>query len=303
MVGNQRYDVAIEMTLPRTVENMDAGNFMLEVTLLGPGDRQAAAGGVLDAVRDGMLPIAQADGADVLARSRRPGILPYRTWMVELAYKLTELHWYLLGLRQEAERLRVDVFEGIAFGKGRRQVPASLRVEVQSTHRMQFYGAKALFRARFSGLRWLMYNYRMLSAAVFVGAFWVTELVFAGLAWAVLVVVLNPAQKAKAVEMHEVAERVKEESPEEEKPVLSETERIFPTVGGQMPLRYQSPEVKLEEAPPALQAVPPVGLEADDEDEDADFFADSGLGTSMESSAGRPGSMRKRRGRLSMREG
>ena len=301
VVSNQRYDVAIEMLLPRTPENVEAGNFMVDVSLRAP-EAKGAAGGILEAVKDGVLP-ASADAAGVLARSRRPGILHYRTRLVDLIYKATELHWYLLGVRQEAEKVRIAVFEEISFDKGWKNVPASLHVEVQSATRMQFYGAKALFRARFRGLRWLMYNHRLLSATLFVGAFWVTELLFAGLAWIVIVMVMNDPAKVKAGEVHEVAERIKEESADEEKPLLSDTERTFPTLSGQQPLHYRPPEIKQEEEPSALQGLPRAELEADDEDEDADTFIDSGIGTSMESGPGRSGSMRQRRGRPSSRQG
>jgi len=106
--------------------------------------------------------------------------------------------------------------------------------------------------------------------------------------------------------------RIKEEatSEDEERGFLSDTERTFPTLSNQQPLRFRSPEIKEEKKEEdagdgvRLQDVPPLtNLEADDEDEDGDYFLDSGIGTSMESGSGsRPGSMRKRRGRGSFRE-
>jgi len=98
----------------------------------------------------------------------------------------------------------------------------------------------------------------------------------------------------------------------EEKP-FSDTERIFPSPGSrEHPLRYTAPFPKQEEAEIKLEPdeplVPPE-VEADDEDEDADFVIeevagrrtyDSGLGTSLESGAagGRRDGVRRRSGRF-----
>ncbi|KAK5125663.1 hypothetical protein LTR85_011937 [Meristemomyces frigidus] len=300
IVSVQRYDVAIELTLPRTPENTDAGNFMLEVNMYAPEEKGA---GIMDTVQAGIAPGTAA--AKVLATSRRPAMLPYRSQIVELAYKVSELHWYLLNWRSEEDKLYVEMFESVEFPKGWRNVPSSLKLEIQSSHRMQIYSAKAVFRARFRGLRWLMYNHRVISAVVFIGGFWTTEMIFAGLAWAALTLfVVPPSQEVKAEEVHEVAERIKEE-PEDEKARLSDTERTFPTLSGQQALRYSSPKIKHEDDETGV-LVPGVGTpqaaEADDEDEDADFFLDSGLGTSMESSANRRESMRRRRGRTSLKD-
>ncbi|KAK5169621.1 uncharacterized protein LTR77_005598 [Saxophila tyrrhenica] len=292
LVSLQKYDVAVELEMPRTPENRDAGNFMLEATMY-------AAGTIVDPVKDSIVPGA-AEEDNRLARSRRPAILPYRSIAVEYLYRLTELHWYILGFRSEADKMRITMWEDVEFPRGWRNVPSSMRLDIQSTHRMQIYSAKALFKARFTGLRWLMYNHRIISAAVFITGFWTTEMVFAGLVWAALSFYLRapPQPSGAKAEGSDIA-RIKAEDDEDAIPQLSDTERTFPTPSKQAPLRYQSPKIKQEEDDDTL-IVPEAAIraiEADDEDEDADVFLDSGIGTSMESSANRRDSMRKRRGR------
>ena len=276
---------------------------MLDVAL---NALQEKGSSILDTVKDGLAP-GSAHNVPALARSRRPAILSYRSFVVEYMYRFTELHWYLLNWRHEAETLHISMFEGISFPKGWRNVPATLKLEIQSTHRMQVYAAKAIFRARFQGLRWLMYNHRIFSAFIFIGGFWVTEMIFAGLAWGVLALVIqSPPQEVKGEQTHEIAEHVKQERDDaERKAELSDTERTFPTTTGQQPLRYRSPEIKQEDDAMLLQDVPAKGVDADDEDEDedADFFLDSGIGTSLDSSVSRRDSARKRRGRLGSRDG
>lgn len=313
LVGAQDYDIKLELELPRTRANREVGNFMLDVSLLAPEKKKSAttaSGGLLETVKDGLTPLSPSDSAPVLARSRRPAILHYRSMLVEAAYRATNLPWYLLGVRHESEKLSVDVFERASFGArgSGQQVPAALRLEVQSSGRMQIYSARAVFRARFRGLRWVMYNHRIASAVVFVGMFWSVEMVFAVLAWAVLAAYLGPAIKSRTQIKEEDESEL--ESADEEPAVLSDTERTFPTLSKQQPLRFRSPGVKEEKREDdgvgvRLEDIPPLatGLEADDEDEDGDYFLDSGIGTSMESGSGsRPGSVRKRRGRSSFKE-
>jgi seipin len=290
LVSLQKYDISIELAMPRTPANRDAGNFMLDATMY-------AAGTVLDPVKDSMLP-GQAEEDNRLARSRRPAILPYRSIVVECMWRLVELPWYILGWRSEMEKLTVVLWEDLEFLRGWRNVPATMRLDVQSTRNMQIYSAKALFRARFTGLRWLMYNHRIISAIIFITSFWITELVFAGLAWAALSFYLQtPPPEVKSEPQAGDQQRIKQE-PQDDEAQLSDTERTFPTTSKQTPLRYQSP-VKQEEEDDTfvLPEASNRAVEADDEDEDADTFLDSGIGTSLESSAARRDSMRKRRGR------
>ena len=315
LVSSQPYDVKLEIELPRTRQNREIGNFMLDVALLAPekGDKKkAGSGGLLGTVKDGIVPTQQSDSAPVLARSRRSAILHYRSLPVEIMHRITQLPWYLLGVRHESEKIVIDIFESTSFARGANAVPVALKLEVQSSGRMQIYSARAVFRARFRGLRWVMYNHRIISGMIFIGVFWSVEMIFAGIAWAALAAYLSPMFKP---EERGGPVRIKGEddavSEDGDHSFLSDTERTFPTLSNQTPLRFRSPEIKEEKkeeddpnAGVRLRDLPPLtSLEADDEDEDGDYFLDSGIGTSMESGNGsRPGSVRKRRGRGSFRE-
>ncbi|RYH33777.1 MAG: NAD-dependent epimerase/dehydratase family protein, partial [Alcaligenaceae bacterium] len=74
--------------------------------------------------------------------------------------------------KHESEKIVIDVFESTSFARGANAVPVALKLEVQSSGRMQIYSARAVFRARFRGLRWVMYNHRIISGLVFIGVFW-----------------------------------------------------------------------------------------------------------------------------------
>jgi len=126
--NSQPYDVNIRLTLPRTPLNVAAGNFMLDVALLGYEDT-------------------------VIARSARTACLTYRSPAMELLNKLARLPFYALGWRTEAEILNVGVFEEVEFAKGWRSLPEKLRLEIQSDARVQVYGVEVRFQTRFNGAR------------------------------------------------------------------------------------------------------------------------------------------------------
>lgn len=300
--------------MPRTPTNTQTGNFMLDATLYAPSEKGSTASTTLSTLKSG-LSLADPN-ASVLARARRPAIMTYYSREVELVHKTKNLPWYVLGLGHEAETLTVALFEGVEFDKGWRNVPGSMRVEVQTQapRSLQFYGAKAVFKARFRGLRWVMYNHRLASAGVFIASFWATEMVFASAAWVVLSWIIfgggseddeDESDGARKIKNEYGGYRIKEE--EEERTKMSDTERSFPTYAHQPPLRYTSPIKKEEPLSPdrdLLSSIPLAAANADadvEDEEDADFvlddaerWRDSGLGTSMES-AGPSASIRRRR--------
>ena len=310
---------------------------MLDARMYAPAEKgitpPSAYTDPLDAIKSG--PLLGPDEADerVLARSRRSALMTYYSKEVELMQKMTRIHWYFLGWRKEAETLTVDLFEGVEFAKGWRNVPSTMRVEVQTPRRqqMQIYDARVVFRARFGGLRWLMYNHRIISGVFFITTFWATEMVFASAAWLVLSWIIFGGEDDEA-EGQRQRQRIKredgtvtsikdeEEEEEEEGEHMSETERTFPTYGHQPPLRYRNSasaaslkkeDPSRDEEEDLLAQIPVLAAQdadIEDEDEDADFFLDtagttwrdSGLGTSMESSGPATGpAVRRRRSKHS----
>lgn len=154
LVSEQPYDVRVELDMPRTRANRDAGNFMLDVKLFGP---PAARSGTT--VGDGIAPLSVDDEEDVvLAQSSRPAILTWYSDVVENVGKAVALPWYLVGWRREAERLVVGVMEGVAFERGSwKRLPDEVGVEVRSAGRLQVYGCWVVFEARLGGLRYVFF--------------------------------------------------------------------------------------------------------------------------------------------------
>lgn len=88
-----------------------------------------------------------------ISHSRRPGILTYASPLVDVARRVIRMPFYVVGWRREAETLEIPMLENIEFARGMRQLPQSLRLEVQSDGKMQIYSASVSFRARFTGMR------------------------------------------------------------------------------------------------------------------------------------------------------
>lgn len=248
--------------------------------------------------------------SQILFLSRRPAILTYTSRLISLSSRIFSLPLYILGLKHESEVLDVPMAESALFKKGRGNVPAYVLLEVQTGQDVQVYDVRVHFKARFGGLRWLMYNHRILSFFAFTAAFWVFEITFTGLGWIALRHIFTyESSMAKTEGMIKGEEtdgstakaEIKEE-PETDEPDLSDTPRTFPTYGRQPPLRYV-PKVKDDDSEEYVldeTAIHPLAaMEADDEEDDENVFRarDSGIGTSFSEGGGRGSVARRRSGR------
>lgn len=243
---------------------------------------------------------------EVLLYSRRPAILTYTSRLISLSERIFSLPLYVLGLRQESEILHVPMAESQSFIKGWKNVPGYVMLELQAGQEVQVYDVRVLFTARFGGLRWLMYNHRILSFIMFTSAFWFSEIIFTVLGWLAVRAIFSPKKEVKQElvkgEETDASTVVKAEGEETDEPDLSDTPRTFPTYRRQAPLRY-IPKVKdeadSEEYIIDETAIQPLAAEADDEgEEDLEVYrggrADSGIGTSFSEGGERSGLARRR---------
>jgi seipin len=200
----------------------------------------------------------------------------------------------------------VPMAESQSFIKGWKNIPSYVMLELQAGQKVQVYDVRILFTARFGGLRWLMYNHRILSFIVFTSAFWCSEIIFTALGWLVVRAMFSPKKEVKQElvkgEETDASTVVKAEGEETDEPDLSDTPRTFPTYGRQAPLRYVpkvKDEVDSEEYIIDETAIQPLTAEADDEDEeDLEVYrggrTDSGIGTSFSEAGERSGLARRR---------
>ncbi|EMD89367.1 hypothetical protein COCHEDRAFT_18338 [Bipolaris maydis C5] len=198
LVDRQKYDVVVELDLPRSKTNLHAGNWMVGLefrgpTTLGQGVKHMLGWDEEWNVEDhsqGGAPGTTAEKVvtddlttqtpTVLARSKRPAILTYRSRILEMMYRFMRLPLYLLGMHTESEHITIKMMESIMFEPGHRNVPSSLRLELRSKAPLEVYRASVHITARLEGIRWLMYRYRILSAILGILSFWAMEISSAG---------------------------------------------------------------------------------------------------------------------------
>ncbi len=315
LVDRQKYDVSVEMVVPRSRSNLQAGNWMIDLSMRGPSSSTSTGiKGMLgwdDDMPHDSDSTATTTRASILANSRRPAILTYRSWPTEHLYRLLRLPLYLTGFGTESETLRISMFESAYFVS---VVPSSLRLELRSRTPLEIYRVKIHITARLEGLRWLMYNHRLLSAALFIGLFWATEISVLLLTWGLATMLFGSSTSSSSANQDSQTKPDPDAQSEPDTP-YSDTSHTFPTLRGHAPLRYTSSgdnaKLKEEQDDRRLEDIPlKEEAEADDEDEDDDFvleepaprnvdgagFTDSGLGTGMDSERDRERERVRRRG-------
>ena len=249
--------------MPRTPSNLAAGNFMLDLSLLSQA--LPVGGGTIDIV----LP----NVTTTVSQSRRPAILSYRSPLLALADTAVALPWHTFGFRDlDEEVLTIPMFERVIFARGRKNVPAAAGLILQSESILQVYSAKIIFEARFSGFRYIIYNYRVLSFLVFTACFYTLAIASTAFAWLVVSSILSSQDQSKTPQEETSKAKIKEEShedselpstngnasntirkeprdgsvsSEEESGLsmsnLSDSATTYPTTGRQMPLRFPIP--------------------------------------------------------------
>jgi len=159
LATRQKYDVIVELELPRSKRNLQAGNWMVMLDLIGSGlihgpSRDYSLGENVwwETTK---LPIMEGDVTErdldtlVTARSTRPALLPQRSLITELASRVIGAPLYVLGIGQEVEILKVRMMEGVDFP----DTPSMARLELRSSVLLEVYKSRVKFVARFEGLR------------------------------------------------------------------------------------------------------------------------------------------------------
>ena len=136
------YDVSVILSAPESSVNLDAGMFMVSSTLL------------------------EADGRTVLASSARPGVLRYRSWLVEKARTFAFAVPLVLGWMAEQQELELEMFD--QYTETYSTPMAKVRVQLSSPQ-LQLYGAHINFRATLVGVRYYMRHWFLTLAALGIG--------------------------------------------------------------------------------------------------------------------------------------
>lgn len=335
LVSQQTYEVSVDLEMPRTPSNLETGIFMVDLRFLGAFDPLSEPPETLRQLM-GNITTLGGDGYSVLQHARKPAMLRYKSRSLGLVHKAMNLPWHVLGFRDlDTEKVKMVMCEKAVFKRGFGNVPKSLRLEIAAggattgfremtaNNQVQVYTASLTFSARFHGLRYLVYNHRILSFVVFSTIFYVVSIISLGMVWAwVGPSIIAPDDKA-VVKREQPGQTIKVESAkaaavktEDEDDVsmqglkiedVSDSAVQFPSGRGRPPLRYEGragddPETAAVEQEREIGE----GEKADDEDEEYDsararttgrFEGDSGIGTMSEGVRAGPDLVRRRSGK------
>ncbi|KAI0004428.1 hypothetical protein F4779DRAFT_630376 [Xylariaceae sp. FL0662B] len=269
LMYEQAYDVSVELTLPRSPRNLEKGNFMVALFALksqpdNPAFAFSVAGDPHEHVRQ----------ENLVFMSRRPTLIPYADPLVSTASRVLFLLYHVL-YPGAAERttLVIPMGELVEF---RDVLPLSLLLDVEAGQSLQVYAASVTLVARLTGVRWAMYNHRVLSFVVCTAVFWLFEMLFAGVAWLVLgYYVFNRGAGSGAVEYmggrgDDSGWRGREESEPESEPEPENT-RIASGYEVEPGIKQEAEDVKVKEEseePEAAVEYPQHAGDADDEEDD-----------------------------------
>ncbi|XP_014088691.1 seipin [Bactrocera oleae] len=137
MVG-QAYRVVVQIEMPESPQNLELGMFM-----------------VCGEMRDTNALLRGQSCRSAMMRYRSPLIRTISTWALSPLY--------VLGLKEEFQRVPVEVFAN--YLEERQHPITDVYVEIQS-QKIQFYSVSLHIVADFTGLRYIMYNWPILSAVI-----------------------------------------------------------------------------------------------------------------------------------------
>ncbi|XP_017483445.1 PREDICTED: seipin isoform X1 [Rhagoletis zephyria] len=137
MVG-QAYRVVVQIEMPETPQNLEFGMFM-----------------VCGEMRDNNALLRGQSCRSAMMRYRSPLIRAITTWVLSPLF--------VLGLKEEFQRVPVEIFAN--YLEERQHPITDVFVEIQS-QKIQFYTVSLHIVADFTGLRYIMYNWPILSAVV-----------------------------------------------------------------------------------------------------------------------------------------
>ncbi|GFP54731.1 hypothetical protein ACSS6W_002593 [Trichoderma asperelloides] len=281
----QDYDISVTLSMPRSPPNVERGNFMVSLYLLGSENSYELA----EDARKFANGEPSFEQSDVVFHSRRPALLPFIDPVVSLASRILFLLYHLIVPTAQTCIMRIPVAERVAFPTDS-SIPLSAYVEIEAGQGIQIYSASLTLAAQLSGLRWLMFHYRLLTFITFTMGFWVCELAFMSVAWAVFGALMGSSPnklEPKARKSHRRSTTEEATDPDDsdendEEDGGSDYPQQFPTYGKQPALKHE-PDIKDEEEhKQPLYEIPVAGEEADDEEEDVEDKSprDSGIGTS-----------------------
>ncbi|CEJ91004.1 hypothetical protein VHEMI06749 [[Torrubiella] hemipterigena] len=261
----QEYDISVTLSMPKSPVNMERGNFMVRMLLIGDKGSGDLAAEALEYARSRK----QISGKNVLYKVRRPALAPYSDPMVSLVSRLLWLGYHVLFPASQAMEMSIQLAERVSFAKDA-LVPASAYVEVEAGGSIQIYKAAVTLTAQLRGLRWAMHHYRIVTFTIFTVAFWLCEILFMSavlLVWLSFTANEEPLDDGKSSRGRGHAGSDDDDDSDEDDGQHSEYSHRS-TQRTKSPNVKEDPDIKEEESQRQLADIPTAAGEGEADDED-----------------------------------
>ncbi|KAJ0002895.1 hypothetical protein NQD34_008044, partial [Periophthalmus magnuspinnatus] len=134
----QAYRMSLQLEMPESPVNQDLGMFMIRATCFSQ------------------------DGGQV-ASSARAGMLRYRSELVRTLETLLLLPAFLTATAEQKQVLEVELFSEYTDDP---YAPSDTAIIEILSNKVQIYSSRLLIHAHFTGLRYLLFNFPLISAVV-----------------------------------------------------------------------------------------------------------------------------------------
>ncbi|XP_018420632.1 PREDICTED: seipin [Nanorana parkeri] len=138
LMYGQPYRITLELQVPESTANQDLGMFMVSMSCYTRGGKQ-------------------------ISYTARSAMLHYKSPLLKLLETLTTLPLLLSGMSEQKQAIEVELYSEYREDS---YVPTTGAViQIQSV-RLQIYNAELRVHAHFTGLRYLLYNFPVMSAVI-----------------------------------------------------------------------------------------------------------------------------------------
>lgn len=150
MTYGQPYRISLELEMPESPDNQELGMFMVSMTCYSRGGQT-----VTSSLRSASQPRS--------ASSSRFTMLRYRSDLLRVLRTLFFLPVYLSGAAEQRQLVEVELHSDYVDNSHQPSIGAVIGIH---SHRVQIYSAHLYIHAHYTGIRYLLFNFPLMSAFV-----------------------------------------------------------------------------------------------------------------------------------------
>ncbi|XP_010896690.1 seipin isoform X3 [Esox lucius] len=148
MTYGQPYQISLELEMPESPANRELGMFMVKMSCYSRG---------------GQTLTSSARSVRQLSSSSRFAMLHYRSSLLRTLGTLFFIPFFLSGMADQRQTVEVELFSEYIEDSYAPSIGAIIEIQSQ---RVQIYSSQLNIHAHFTGIRYFLYNYPVLSAVM-----------------------------------------------------------------------------------------------------------------------------------------